>query len=97
MSAYKKGYRAEREIRQIFEEKGYVSMRSAGSLSPIDVLVGNGTEVYAIQVKTGKRKVYIDEEKLKEYARMLKAVPVIARKVPYHGWKIEYLTRTVKE
>ncbi len=92
MSAYRKGYKAEREIRHIFEKKGYVSIRSAGSLWPIDVLVGNGTEVYAIQVKTGKRKVRIDEEKLKEFARMFKAIPVIARKIPYHGWKIEYLT-----
>ncbi len=78
---------------ELFELKhGCVSIRSAGSHTPVDVIAGNGEKVYAIQVKTGKRRVRIDEEELKEFARMFKAIPVIARKIPYHGWKIEYLT-----
>ncbi len=98
MSAYQKGYRAELEIIEVFRVKhGCVSIRSAGSHTAVDVICGNGSEVYAIQVKTGKRRVRIDEEKLKEYARMLKAIPVIARKVPYKGWDIQYLTETIKE
>ncbi len=91
MSAYQKGYRAELELIHIFERKGYVSIRSAGSKTPVDILVGNGKQTLAIQVKTGKRKSRVDEEELREYARMLKAAPVIARKVPYRGWKMEYL------
>ncbi|MBA7491261.1 hypothetical protein ES702_01806 [subsurface metagenome] len=93
MSSYRKGVKAEREIIIFFNDKhSCVCIRSSGSHTPIDVICGNGSEVYAIQVKTGKRRVRVDEEKLEEYARMLKAIPVIARKIPYKGWDINYLT-----
>ena len=36
---YKKGVRFEREVQKIFEEHGFVTLRTAGSHSPFDVVL----------------------------------------------------------
>ena len=91
MSAYRKGARAEREFQQyISKHHQCISIRSAGSKTPIDVICGNGAYVYAFQIKTGEREVKIDIPKLREWAKMFMAIPCIARKIPYHGWEIQW-------
>lgn len=56
MKAYRKGADREREIVNMFKKKGYLSFRSAGSHSPIDVFALNPQtkEILLIQSKAGK-------------------------------------------
>ena len=92
MSNYRKGYRAEREIMEYMKvQYGCVSVRSAGSHSPIDILAGNGKQVFAIQVKAGKRKVKVDKETLTKWAKMFNAIPMIASKQPRKDWNMEVI------
>lgn len=53
--AYKKGYRVEREILQIFEENGFQVVRSAGSHSNIDIFISNKKVNLGIQIKARKK------------------------------------------
>lgn len=56
MKAYRKGADREREIVNIFRKKGYLSFRSAGSHSPIDIFALNPETkvILLIQSKAGK-------------------------------------------
>jgi len=56
---YRKGADEERRIVRLFREKGSVALRSAGSHSPIDVVVidHNLREIKLIQSKLGKLSV----------------------------------------
>lgn len=92
MSAYRRGYKAEREF-MIYMEQYFKckSVRSAGSHSPVDVICGNGEKVYAVQIKYGRTKQKVDYEELITWAESFKAIPCIATRKPYGQWKIEYL------
>jgi len=86
---YRKGYRAEREAMEFMKEQyGCICVRTAGSHGAVDLLCGNGVYVYAVQVKCGKRKPYIDWKRLKMFASMFKAVPLLLWKKDYEGWKV---------
>ena len=91
MSAYRKGYKAEREIIRLFERKHHCEcIRSAGSHTPVDVICGNGEQVYVIQVKAGRSRHRLDLGQFLDFAKNFRAIPVIAKKVLYHGWNIEF-------
>jgi len=61
---YLRGYRLERDVVNNFRDKGYFSTRSAGSHSPIDVIISNTSKVKFIQLKRvkGKNKPSYKEE-----------------------------------
>ena len=61
---YERGVRFEREVMEIFKEKGYIPIRTAGSHSPFDVILVKTTKgmkriahVAFVQCKTKKEKV----------------------------------------
>jgi Holliday junction resolvase len=49
---YRKGYRAERQCIQILERKGYICIRSGGSLGPVDIIAFNDEFCILVQVKS---------------------------------------------
>ena len=95
-----KGSAAERDLVAMFWATGkWSALRIAGSgrmnfPSP-DVLAGNGSQVFAIEVKSTKHKLqYIDAEQiqqLKEFAEKFGAVPLVAVKFSseWHFYKPE--------
>jgi len=90
MSAYRKGYRAERDFMAYMAKVAdFRSIRSSGSHTPIDILCGNGSMVYAVQVKYGTRKRKVNKEELREWAKRFMAKPVIASRKPHGEWVIE--------
>jgi Holliday junction resolvase len=80
-NSYKIGRNAEYAVLRILKRKGFnYTIRSAGSHGPIDLLVSNGLEILAIQVK---KNGYISEKelkRLKEWEKAFKAKTMIARK-----------------
>jgi len=93
MSNYRKGFKAEREVMEHFTLRyGCICIRSAGSHGSIDVIAGNGKEVYAIQVKVGERKRSFSGLMLRLDAMQFKAIPVYAHKQLYKGWKYDVVT-----
>ncbi len=60
MNNYRKGYELERKCKKILEEKGWLSVRSPASKSPLDILAVKGNHKLLIQCKkTGKEEAYI--------------------------------------
>jgi Holliday junction resolvase len=76
-----KGRMAEYHVKRILERLGYVHIiRSFASLSPIDLIASNGSEVIAVQVKQGG---YLSTEgrlALVDWADKFHAKPFLARK-----------------
>jgi Holliday junction resolvase len=84
---YRKGYRAEREAMEYMSEYyNCVCARGAGSHGVADLICGNGVNIYVVQVKSGKKKPYIDWKKLKEFASKFNAIPIVLWKRDYKGW-----------
>ena len=84
---YRKGYRVEREaMRYMRKYLNCVCVRSAGSKSPIDLICGNGVNVYAVQVKSGKTLPHVDWRELERYASYFKAIPLILYKPDYRNF-----------
>lgn len=88
MKAYKKGYRAEREIRKIFEENGWQVVRSAGSHTNIDLFVKKNDTAFGVQVKARKNFSVLS---MLENADMLVIKP--DRKEPYAVLKLSDLLK----
>jgi len=79
--SYSKGYRVERlAIEHMRRKYGAVCVRSAGSHGACDLLCGNGREVYAVQVKAGKKKPSVSWEELESFARKFNAKPLVLYK-----------------
>lgn len=78
---YQRGRAAEYKVRDALKEMGYIySIRSAGSHSPVDLLVSNLHTILAVQVKSGAAEMSIKEEKaLGVYAIAYKAYPIVAQ------------------
>lgn len=53
---YQKGYRQEREIVNHLRRLGWLSVRTAGSHSPIDIFCVKGDRILLIQSKSNGRK-----------------------------------------
>jgi len=84
---YRKGYRVEREAMRYMEKHfSAICIRSAGSHSPIDLICGNGKEIYAVQVKAGKTLPYVDWENLERYAKYFNAKPLVLYKPDYRDF-----------
>ncbi len=80
MSSKRKGIRREWELKKVLEERGFLVLRSSASRTGIDLIAGNGKDVYAIQVQESE---YVSEEKLfdlKRYAKAFRLKPVFALK-----------------
>ncbi|AEH07213.1 Holliday junction resolvase Hjc [Methanothermococcus okinawensis] len=81
---YKKGSNFERELKKMFENKGFAVVRSAGSHG-IDLIVGKKGNIYALECKiTSKEKFYISKEdvdKLINFSEIFGAQPYIALKM----------------
>ena len=79
--SYLKGYRAERlAINYMRRKYGALCVRSAGSHGACDLLCGNGREIFAVQVKAGKRRPPVSWKALEKFARMFKARPLVLYK-----------------
>jgi len=79
--SYPKGYRVERLAIEYMRRKyGAVCVRSAGSHGACDLLCGNGREVFAVQVKAGKRRPSISWEGLESFAEKFRAKPLVLYK-----------------
>ena len=81
---YKKGSNFERELKKLFENKGFAVIRSAGSHG-VDLVVGKKGKIYAFECKaTSNKKFYIsndDVDKLINFSETFGALPYIALKV----------------
>ncbi len=81
---YKKGSNFERELKKMFENKGFAVIRSAGSHG-IDLVVGKKGTTYAFECKvTSKERFYISTEdvnKLLSFSEIFGAYPYIALKM----------------
>ena len=67
-----------RGIQQMLESRGYITMRSAGSKSPFDVIALNESHILLIQVKTIQSTYYPNKELDK--LRSISNIPPNARK-----------------
>jgi Holliday junction resolvase len=86
---YIKGRNAEYYFKKKLESQGYAVIRTAGSHSPADLIAGNGDLVYAIQVKASKKKLSKNEQdELIEFAKKIRAVPVLLNKGKKWDWKV---------
>jgi Holliday junction resolvase len=94
--SYSKGAKGERELLDIFGEKGFVGLRAPSSGSTTqkelpDVLVGDGTCVLAIEVKrAGGDYQYIDEYEVDDlyyFAEAFGAEPYIGVRFDYGDWR----------
>jgi len=89
-----KGARTERELLDIFAEKGYGVLRTAGSgksrHSCPDILVGNRNHRLAIECKASKGNVvYIDREQidgLEKFSKSFGARPLVAFRFNNEEW-----------
>ncbi len=81
---YLKGSAFERELKQLFEKKGFATVRSAGSHG-VDLIVGKKGLIYAFECKyTTKEKMYIskgDVDRLIKFSEIFGAEPYIALKI----------------
>lgn len=85
--SYSKGYRIERLAIEYMRRKyGAVCVRSAGSHGTCDLLCGNGREVYAVQVKAGRKKPRVSWGELESFARMFNAKPLLLYKPDRRGF-----------
>ena len=59
-------------------------MESRGSHGVADLLCGNGTDIYAIQVKSGGTLPNVNFLDLNVFARCFKAIPLVLYKPDYN-------------
>lgn len=91
----KKGIDKERDLCNYLNFNGYTVVRVAGSgagtkRDTCDIIAGNGTDIYAIELKSSSRdNIYIKDKQVKQLIRFAKgfgAIPVIAVKFTYVGY-----------
>tara|TARA_B100000315_G_C14114326_1_gene379567 strand:- start:101 stop:493 length:393 start_codon:yes stop_codon:yes gene_type:complete len=95
MSNKGKGSRTERELINLFTERGWRAARIAGSgvndNSPCDLIAGKiGRKGYTVEAKSSKKSIiYITKEQIDDfvmYSAMIGLKPVIALRFNYEGW-----------
>jgi Holliday junction resolvase len=75
---YEKGRALEYKAKVIMETWfGCNVVRSAGSHTPIDLLCGNGREVYAVQIKTLNTFRGFNWNTLRQWAEKFQAIPTV--------------------
>lgn len=91
MTPYEKGYERERKAREILESWfGCVTIRSGKSGTPVDIIAGNGIEVFAVQVKPEEDRSKIDMNELRKWAEMYQAIPTEMLYCKGGRWKIYF-------
>lgn len=77
-TAYQKGVQLEYRAKALMESWfGCFVVRSAGSHTPIDLLCGNGQEVYAVQIKSESTYRSFDWNTLRQCAENFQAIPTV--------------------
>jgi len=76
-SRYRKGHRWELKIKKMWEEKGYVVYRSAGSKGAADLIALKDGKIVLIQVKVNKKPSRSEVAKLKKEAKKCKATALV--------------------
>ncbi len=86
---YRKGARAERELKEKLERLGFVVLRVAGSAKPDLIALGNGKVIF-LECKSGNKVVYMSSELEieKKLAEKANAEFFVAVKLKRRGWKI---------
>ncbi len=82
MTAYERGRRFEYRVQADYKKRGWVTIRSAGSHGPCDLICGNGGEVNVVQCKADTDG-YLTPAKLTgliAVAAEFGAIPVVASK-----------------
>jgi Holliday junction resolvase len=75
---YRKGREKEYEAKAVMESRyGCYVIRSAGSHSPVDLLCGNGIDVFAVQVKAESSQDSVNWQKLRVVAQYFQAIPTL--------------------
>jgi Holliday junction resolvase len=69
MNNYRRGADFERRVCKYFDKRGYFTVRSAGSHSPIDLVAIKGGEVKLIQCKIDGVLSVAERQQLQELAR----------------------------
>ncbi|RLG72883.1 MAG: hypothetical protein DRO23_09820 [Thermoprotei archaeon] len=78
MTPYEKGRKMEYKAKQVMESWfGCYVIRSAGSHTPIDLICGNGIQVFAVQVKSEEAKHKVDWDTLREWSEKFQAIPML--------------------
>ena len=81
MNSVEKGDQSEAYVTRMVKKMGYAHViRSLRSLTPIDIIASNGTDIMAVQVK--QRNYLSEEAKIDflEWARKFNASPYLAYK-----------------
>jgi Holliday junction resolvase len=75
---YQKGVQLEYKAKEVMESWfGCYVVRSAGSHTPIDLLCGNGVNVYAAQIKSESSYQKLDWNVLRQWAEAFQAIPTV--------------------
>ena len=76
-SRYKKGHRWELKVKKMWEAKGFVVYRSAGSKGAADLIALKNGKIVLIQVKVNKKPKCSEVAKLQKEAKKCKATALI--------------------
>jgi len=76
-SRYRKGHRWELKVKKMWETKGFVVYRSAGSKGAADLIALKDGKIVLIQVKINKKQTRKEVLKLKKKAKKCKATPLL--------------------
>lgn len=91
MTAYEKGRAKEYKAKELMESWfGCAVVRSAGSHTPVDLLCGNGIDVFAVQVKMESDEKQVDWNKLRFYAQQFQALPTLLVYCRGGRWKVYF-------
>ena len=95
MSNKAKGSKAERELVQIFTDKGWRALRVAGSgvndNSPCDIIAAKiGRKGFTVEAKSSKQnRIYIKKQQIEDfilYSSLIGLQPILAIRFNYEGW-----------
>ena len=76
-SRYRKGHRWELKVKKMWEAKGFVVYRSAGSKGAADLIALKDGKIVLIQVKVNNKPTRSEVAKLKKEAKKCKATALI--------------------
>jgi len=76
-SRYRKGHRWELKVKKMWEEKGYVVYRSAGSKGAADLIALKDGKIVLIQVKVNSKPSHLEVTKLLKEAKKCKATALV--------------------
>jgi len=76
-SKYRKGHRWELKVKKMWEAKGYVVYRSAGSKGAADLIALKDGKIVLIQVKINNKPTREEVAKLQKEAKKCKATALI--------------------